>query len=87
MELPGPPEEPAVEVEGVDDLELTAAGEELLALRRKAEAVEGLIDGHPASDLGPPEIDEHHFMGSIPGVEDGKPLAAGMQCQVDGEVA
>jgi hypothetical protein len=71
----------------VDDLELAAAGEEPLAVRGEAKAVKGLIECDPASDPRPFEVNEHHFMGPIPGVEDGEPLAIRVQRQVDREVA
>ena len=78
-----------VEGEGVDDRELAAAGVQRLAVGGKADPVKRLIEADAADDARPVAAhpDDDDFVFAEARVEDGRPFAAGMQGDVDGEVA
>ena len=84
-----PLQQARVEGPGVDDFRFAAAGEQRLAVRREAQAVECLIDRHAAGDPLPIalERDDGDFMRAESCVQCRQPLSAGMQGQIDGEIA
>src|SRR5262249_21289194 len=88
-DLPMVRKESLIELIGVNDLKLAAAGEQGFAIRRKAQSIITLIDSHPADDFWPRSFDMYdgHSMIAIAGVQDRQPFAAGMQGHVDRKIA
>ncbi len=77
------------EVVRMDHLEFAAAEVKRLAVGGKAEAVERLLDRHTADDAPAFAfaVDDDDFMFAVAGVLHGEPFAAGMESDVDGEIA
>src|SRR5712691_7780619 len=71
----------------MDDLELAAAGEQVLAVGREAQPVKRLIEPDVADDLLALEIDNLNLVVAVASVQHRQPAAAGVEGQVDGKVA
>src|SRR5262249_17706201 len=75
--------------EGMDDVKLAAASEQRLAVGREGEAVERLVDNHTAANLvllvG--DVERDGFVRAETRVQDGQPLAAGVQRDVHRKIA
>ena len=56
------------------------------AVRRKAQTGEGLGDGDARRYFLALQVDDHHFVFAIAGVEHREPTTAGMQGEVDREI-
>ena len=76
-----------LEMEGVHDLALAAAGKELPTVRREREPVERLGQAYPVDNLRFLQIDHGNLVLAVAGMKDRQPTAAGMQRQVDRKVA
>src|SRR5690349_10994243 len=82
-----PEQEAVFEGVSVNHLVLAAAGEELGTVRGKAQAVPRLVERDPAEDFWLSQVKDHYLVPPVAGVERGEPMAAGVQGQVDREVA
>ena len=71
----------------MDQCRLGTAGEQRLAVGRKAQAVEGLVEEDAGGLLCAAQVHDDDFVIAVAGVEGGEPFAAGVQGEVDGEVA
>ncbi len=76
------------EVPGVDDFQLAAAGKKRFAIGSEAQTIKRLIDRHTADNFRISlESEEDDFMRAVTGMQRGEPSAAGMQDEIDGEIA
>ncbi len=76
-----------LELPSVYDFRLAAAGVQVFARRIEGQAVERLRHDRPRDHLVRLQIDNHHLVVAIAGAEHRRPLAAGVDRDVDREVA
>ena len=75
------------EVEFVNDVVFAAAGEEPFAARREAQAIKGLRHDNAGDDAASRHLDDHDGVRPVARMQDGGPLALGVESDVDRKVA
>src|SRR4051812_10587834 len=74
------------EVEAVHDFAAGAAAKQSLAVARKCQTVEGLVDFGARNDLRFGDVEDEHFVWAVARMKDRGVFAIGMNRDVDGKI-